>query len=104
VILRFTPVAVIVAPFVPIPSALFYAAAGWEGMGLGWFLLYDAIGELLWAAALLWLGDLLGERAVRVVQVISTYGLWISLAIIALIVARTVWVTARRPPVPPPPA
>lgn len=98
---RFTPLAVIVAPFLPVPSALFYAAAGWEGMGLGWFLLFDAIGELLWAGVLLWLGYALGQRAVRVVEVISQYGLWISLAIVALVMARVIWITARAPRVTP---
>lgn len=97
VVSRFTPVAVVLAPFLPVPSALFYAAAGWEGMGLGWFLLFDAIGELLWAGVLLWLGALLGERAVRAVEAISTYGLWVSLAIVVLIMARAVWTTARQP-------
>lgn len=92
---RFTPLAVIVAPFLPVPSALFYAAAGWEGMGLGWFLVFDAIGELLWAGLLLWLGYALGQRAVRAVETISQYGLWISLAIVALVMARVMWVTAR---------
>ena len=94
---RFTPLAVVVAPFLPVPSALFYAAAGWEGMGLGWFLVFDAIGELLWAGVLLWLGYALGQRAVRVVEVISQYGLWISLAIVALVMARVLWITARQP-------
>lgn len=97
VVSRFTPVAVIVAPLLPLPSALFYAAAGWEGMGLGWFLVFDAIGELLWGGLMLWLGYALGERAVRVVDAISRYGLWISLAIVALILARAVWVAARQP-------
>lgn len=97
VVSRFTPLAVVLAPFLPIPSALLYAAAGWEGMGLGWFLLFDACGELLWAGLLLWLGYALGERAVRVVEAISEYGLWISLAIVALVMVRVVWATARHP-------
>lgn len=98
VVSRFTPLAVVLAPFLPVPSALFYAAAGWEGMGLGWFLVFDAVGELLWAGVLLWLGAALGQRAVRIVEAISTYGLWISLAIVALIMARVVWTTTRRVP------
>lgn len=97
VVSRFTPLAVILAPFLPVPSALFYAAAGWEGMGLGWFLVFDATGELLWAGVLIWLGVALGERAVRVVEAISTYGLWISLAIVALVMARVIWTTTRPP-------
>ncbi len=94
---RFTPLAVMAAPFLPVPSALLYAAAGWEGMGLGWFLIFDAMGQLLWAGTLMWLGYALGERAVRVVEAISAYGLWISLTIVALVIGRVVWVTARPP-------
>jgi len=97
IVSRFTPLAVVAAPFLPIPSSLLYAAAGWEGMRWVWFLLFDAAGELLWTGLLLWLGYSLGQRAVRVVEAISEYGLWISLAIIALVMARVVWVTARQP-------
>ena len=97
IVSRFTPLAVVAAPFLPIPSSLVYAAAGWEGMGWVWFLLFDAAGELLWTGLLLWLGYSLGQRAVRVVEAISAYGLWISLAIIALVMTRVVWVTARHP-------
>lgn len=96
VVARFTPLAVVAAPFVPVPSALLYAGAGWEGMGLIWFLVFDAIGELLWTGVLLWLGFALGQRAVRVVETISEYGLWISLAIVAIIMARVIWVSARQ--------
>ncbi|MGH7911107.1 MAG: DedA family protein, partial [Candidatus Dormibacteraceae bacterium] len=99
---RFTPIAVLIAEFVPIPSGILYAAAGWEGMNLAAFLFFDAIGEMLWGGLLIWLGYGFGRRAVQVVDTISRFGLWIALAIIAVVVGRVVWSTWRgRHPVPP---
>ena len=45
----FTWPAVIVAMFLPIPSAIIYAVAGWTGMSWVTFLILDAIGSLSWA-------------------------------------------------------
>lgn len=83
---KFTWPAVVIAPFVPIPTAIIYVIAGWAGMGLVTFLILDAIGVLLWAGMLAGLGYELGHHAVVVAQTISHYGLWISIALIALIV------------------
>lgn len=88
---RLTPLAIVVAEFLPVPAAIFYAAAGWEGMSLPLFLLLDAIGELLWGGLLIGLGYGFGHHAVRIVETISRYGLWIALAIVAIIVVRAVW-------------
>ena len=46
----------------------------------------DLVGSLLWAGMLVGLGYELGHRAVVVAQSISHYGLWISLALIAVII------------------
>jgi membrane-associated protein len=78
--------AVVVCPFLPIPNALVYVIAGWSGMSLVTFLILDMIGSLLWAGMLVGLGYELGHSAVVVAQTISHYGLWFSLAIVALIV------------------
>jgi membrane protein DedA with SNARE-associated domain len=93
--------AMVLAPFLPIPSAIVYAVAGWTGMSWGTFLVLDVIGSLGWAGLLAGLGYALGQHAVSVAQEISRYGLWISIAIVVLIVigqirsARTSRLAAR---------
>ena len=83
---KFTWPAVIISPFLPIPSAIIYVVVGWAGMRLVTFIILDIIGELLWVAMLAALGYELGHRAVVVAQAISHYGLWISIGLIVLIV------------------
>jgi membrane protein DedA with SNARE-associated domain len=83
---KFTWPAVIVAPFLPIPSAIIFVVVGWAGMRLVTFIILDAIGTLLWAGMLAGLGYALGHHAVVVAQTISHYGLWISIGLIVLIV------------------
>jgi membrane-associated protein len=83
---KFTWPAVIAAPFLPIPTAILYVIAGWAGMRLVTFLILDAIGTLLWAGMLAGLGYELGHHAVVVAQAISHYGLWISIALVVVIV------------------
>lgn len=88
-------VAVAVSPFLPVPTAAIFAVAGAQGMSALAFLLLDLSGELAWAALLIGLGSVLGRRAVDVIDVISRYALWASLALAALITLRVVWTTAR---------
>jgi membrane-associated protein len=83
---KFTWPAVILAPFLPIPTAIIYVVVGWAGMRLVTFLILDAIGTLLWAGLLAGLGYELGHHAVVVAQAISHYGLWISIGLIVVIV------------------
>ena len=78
--------AVVLAPFLPVPTALIYVIAGSSGMSIVTFLILDLIGSLMWAGMLVGLGYELGHRAVVVAQTISRYGLWFGLAIVALIV------------------
>jgi membrane protein DedA with SNARE-associated domain len=87
---KFTWPAVIVSPFLPIPSAIIFVIVGWAGMRLLTFIVLDAIGTLLWAGTLAGLGYALGHHAVVVAQTISHYGLWISLVLIALIIVAQV--------------
>jgi membrane-associated protein len=82
--------AVVVAPFLPIPNAIIYVIAGWAGMRLITFIILDIISSLLWAGMLAGLGYALGQHAVTVAQTVSRYGLWFTLAIVALIVASQV--------------
>jgi membrane-associated protein len=83
---KFTWPAVLVSQFLPIPTAIIYAVAGWAGMRLVTFLILDAIGSLAWAGTLAGLGWELGHHAVVVAQKISHYGLWVTIALVVLIV------------------
>jgi len=83
---KFTWPAMIIAPFLPIPSAIIYVVVGWAGMRLVTFIILDIIGELLWVGLLAALGYQLGHHAVVVAQAISHYGLWISIGLIVVIV------------------
>jgi membrane-associated protein len=87
---KFTWPAVVVSPFLPIPNAIIYVIAGWAGMSLVTFLILDMIGTALWVGMLAGLGYELGHQAVVVAQTISHYGLWIGIAIIALIIVAQV--------------
>jgi membrane protein DedA with SNARE-associated domain len=84
---KFTWPAVVIGQFLPIPNAIIFVIAGWAGMSLVTFLILDLIGTLLWAGMLAGLGYELGHHAVVVAQTISHYGLWISIALVVLIVA-----------------
>lgn len=88
--------AVVLSPFLPVPNALIYAVAGWTGMSWVTFLVLDAIGSLAWAGMLAGLGYALGQHAVSVAQEISKYGLWVSIAIVVVVVAGQMR-GARRP-------
>ena len=57
--------AVVLSPFLPIPNALVYAAAGWTGMSWVTFLILDAIGSLAWVGLLAGLGWALGQQRDR---------------------------------------
>ena len=83
---KFTWPAVVISPFLPLPNAIIYVIAGWAGMRLVTFIILDAIGTLLWAGLLAGLGYALGHHAVVVAQTISHYGLWISIALVVVIV------------------
>jgi membrane protein DedA with SNARE-associated domain len=87
---KFTWPAVVISQFLPIPNAIIYVIAGWAGMRLVTFIILDIIGTLLWAGMLAGLGYELGHHAVVVAQTISHYGLWISIALIAVIIVAQV--------------
>lgn len=83
---KFTWPAVLIAQFLPIPNAIIYVIAGWAGMRLLTFVILDIIGSLLWAGMLVGLGYELGHSAVVVAKNISHYGLWVSIALVVVIV------------------
>jgi membrane-associated protein len=84
---KFTWPAVLLAPFLPLPSPLVYAVAGWAGMSLVTFFVLDLIAELAWVGTLAGLGYALGHHAVVVAEAISRYGLWISIGVVVLVIA-----------------
>ena len=100
--------AVVLSYFLPIPTAIIYVVAGWEGMSLITFLILDLIGALLWTGMLAGMGYALGHHAVVVAKTISHYGLWVSIGIVVLVVffqvrsQRRMLVAARVTPAPAP--
>jgi membrane protein DedA with SNARE-associated domain len=84
---RTGPAAVVLADILPLPAALVYAAVGDGGMRLRTFLILDLLGTVLWTGAVATLGYALGASAVHVVNTISHYSLWATLAIVIVIVA-----------------
>ena len=104
---RFGGLAVALAPFLPIPSSFVYAAAGWTGMTLARFVVFDLVGLLAWIGLIVGLGYAIGHPAVEVAKAISHYALLTTVAVVALAVAigmvRARWAAARatgpvRPP------
>jgi membrane-associated protein len=91
----FTWPAVILSSFLPVPNAIIYVVVGWAGMRLVTFIILDMVSTLLWAGMLVGLGYELGHHAVVVAQAISRYGLWISIAVVVLVVAGQVRAARR---------
>jgi membrane-associated protein len=85
---RLGPAAVLLGYFLPLPTALIDAAAGWIGMRLRTFLILDVLGALLWTGMLAGLGYAIGQPAVDVAHAVGRYALWLTLAVIALIVVK----------------
>lgn len=96
IIRRFGWLAVVIAYFQPVPNVLIYAAAGWTRMRLRTFLILDLIGSLLWVGLCVGLGYAIGRRAVDVANGISRYALYLTLALVIVVIARQWWVTRRR--------
>jgi membrane protein DedA with SNARE-associated domain len=84
---RFGGFAVVLAPYLPVPSAFIYVAAGWTGMSLRRFILCDLIGTLSWIGLIVGLGYAIGHPAVHVAKEISHYGLVATLALVVVAVA-----------------
>src|SRR4051794_9729341 len=97
VIHRFGWLAIVIAYFQPVPNVLIYAAAGWTRMRLRTFLLLDLIGSLLWVALCVGLGYAIGQRAVDVAKGISRYALYLTIALVVVVLFRQWWVTRQRP-------
>jgi membrane protein DedA with SNARE-associated domain len=82
---RYGSWAIVFAYFLPVPSALIYAAAGWTGMSLRRMLALDVLGTLLWIATNVGVGYWIGQSAVNVAKTISHYGLILTLGLVAVV-------------------
>jgi membrane-associated protein len=89
---RYGWLAILVAYYLPVPNSLVYAAAGWTGMRFRTFLVLDLIGALLWVGLGVGLGYAIGQSAVDIAKTVSHYGLYVSIALVVLIV---VWQMRR---------
>jgi membrane protein DedA with SNARE-associated domain len=79
---RFGSLAVMLSPYLPIPAAFIYAAAGWTGMRFRRFIVLDVIGWLSWVGLIVGLGYAIGHPAVHVAKEISHYGLITTFALV----------------------
>jgi membrane protein DedA with SNARE-associated domain len=95
---RFGGLAVALAPYIPVPSAFIYAAAGWTGMSLRRFMVFDVLGMLSWIGLIVGLGYAIGHPAVRVAKTISHYGLLATIALVAIAVAIAAFRARRTAP------
>ena len=89
--------AVALAPFLPVPSSIVYAAAGWTGMSFRRFIVFDLAGTLAWVGLIVGLGYAVGHPAVQVAKAISHYGLLATIALAAIAVLIAV-LRARQAP------
>jgi membrane-associated protein len=94
---RIGPPAVILAYVLPIPSALIYAAVGWTGMRLRFFILFDLIGTALWVALNVGLGYIIGQSAVDVAKAISRYALILTVVLVVVVIVVQIRRSTRPP-------
>jgi membrane protein DedA with SNARE-associated domain len=88
---------IVLAPFLPAPSPLFYMAAGEAGMPFVVFIVADLLGSLAYIGLIVAAGWAIGQPAVTVAQAISNYALWVIVAMVVLIVAWSTWSAWRSP-------
>ena len=81
---RLGGLAVGLAPFLPVPSSFIYAAAGWTGMSLRRFMIFDVLGMLAWVGLIVGLGYAVGHPAVQLAKAISHYALLFTIALVAV--------------------
>ena len=92
---RWGGLAVALAQYLPIPSAFIYAAAGWTGMSLRRFMVFDLVGMLSWIGLIVGLGYAIGHPAVQVAKAISHYGFLVTIALVPIAVAIAALRTRR---------
>ena len=85
---KFAGPAVLLSAFLPVPSPLIYAAAGWAGLRLVPFIILDLIGSAVWAALLAVLGYLMGSSGVAAANLVSHYAIASVTGLTAIATAR----------------
>jgi membrane protein DedA with SNARE-associated domain len=96
---RFGDGLVMLARFLPGTRMLVFAAAGLRGMPLLRFLLLDGLAAVAWVAAMLFLGERLGERIGdldHTFSLVGDYVFWILLAMAAGAWVRHWWLKEER--------
>jgi membrane-associated protein len=89
--------AVLFSYFIPIPSALVFAGAGWTGMRIRRFIALDIAGTSLWILTNVLLGYIIGQSAVDVAKAIGRYSLWVTIVIVVIVFAVSFRRSARQP-------
>jgi membrane protein DedA with SNARE-associated domain len=82
---------VVAAHFLPVPSLLLYAMAGWTRMPFWRFAVLDLVGTLAYAGMVVGLGYGIGHPAVTVVTAVSRYALGATVALVGALVAISAW-------------
>ena len=95
---RFGIWTIVFAAILPVPSALFYMAAGEAGMSFLLFIAADLLGSLLFIGLYVGAGWLAGQHAVDVAQAITHYAWYIIGGTFVIVVAYSVWSAFRSPP------
>lgn len=80
----------------PLPGPIIYATVGAAGMSWRRFMVVDIIAAGVLQALYLYLGFRIGEPAVRVVEQYAKYSIWLSVAILVVMVVGMVWNDRRR--------
>ena len=89
---RYAGPLVALAAFLPDgASTAVYAAAGWTGLPLLWFIFFDAIGSAAWTALLAGCGYWLGSEGVALANLVSRYAFVSICVIVAALIAPHVW-------------
>jgi membrane protein DedA with SNARE-associated domain len=83
--------AVVVGYFLPVPSLVIDAIAGWTGMTFVRFLIFDVLGALLRTVFNVSLGYAIGHSAVAVATRISHDALWVTLGLLGVVFAWQGW-------------
>jgi membrane-associated protein len=92
---RFGVWTIVLAPILPVPSPLFYLAAGEAGMRFIVFILADLVGTLIYIGLIVGAGWIIGQPAVSVAEAITHYAIWVILGSVALVIAWSVWSASR---------
>lgn len=89
---RFAGPLVALAAFLPAgASTAVYAAAGWTGLPLLQFVLFDTLGSAAWAALVAFGGSLLGSEGVTLANLASRYAIATVCVLVAAMVAPQLW-------------